>query len=147
MIKLHPDFSEFLKLLNSNAVRYLVIGGYAVGYHGYARATGDLDVWIKIDEENAANTARAVQEFGMPEGQARKDVFLQDGKVIRMGVPPVRIELLTSVSGVSFEECYAQRETPEVDGIPVNFISLPMLKANKCASGRLKDLDDLRHLP
>ena len=147
MIKLHPDFSEFLKLLNSNAVRYLVIGGYAVGYHGYARATGDLDVWIKIDEENAANTARAVQEFGMPEGQARKDVFLQDGKVIRMGVPPVRIELLTSVSGVSFEECYAQRETPEIDGIRVNIISLAMLKANKCASGRLKDLDDLRHLP
>ena len=147
MIKLHPDFSEFLRLLNSNEVRYLVIGGYAVGYHGHARATGDLDVWIEINEENAANTARAVREFGMPEDQARKEIFLQEGKVIRMGLPPVRIELLTSISGVSFDECYAQRETPEIDGIRVNIISLAMLKANKRASGRLKDLEDLRHLP
>jgi hypothetical protein len=147
MIKLHPDFSEFLRLLNSNGVRYLVIGGYAVGYHGYARATGDLDIWINIDKENAENTARAVREFGMPEGQAQEELFLQSGKIIRMGFPPVRIELLTSISGVSFEECYAQRETPEINGILIDIISLPMLKANKRVSGRLKDLDDLRHLP
>lgn len=147
MIELHPDFREFLKLLNSNGVRYLVVGGYAVSYHGHVRATADLDVWIDLDEENASNVAHAIQEFGMPEDQARKEIFLQHGKIIRMGFPPVRIELFTSISGVAFQECYGQRESPEIDGVPVPMISLGMLKQNKRASGRLKDLEDLRHLP
>jgi predicted nucleotidyltransferase len=146
-IELHPDFKDFLKLLNSNGVRYLIIGGYAVGYHGYPRATGDMDIWIAIDEENARKTACAVQEFGMPLDRVSEDVFLQPDKIIRMGVPPVRIEVLTGISGVDFNECFKQREVIESDGIPINMISLPMLKKNKNAAGRLKDLDDLHHLP
>lgn len=146
-IELHPDFRDFLRLLNSNGVRYLLIGGYAVGYHGYPRATADMDIWIAVDEENAAKAARAIQEFGIPSRQAAKVTFLGRDRVIRMGFPPVRIEVFTSVSGVDFDECFRERETLEVDGTPINVLSLRMLKANKKAAGRPKDLEDLRHLP
>ncbi len=145
-IELHPDFKEFLRLLNSNRVRYLIVGGYAVAYHGYPRATGDMDIWIDVDDKNAERAARAVQEFGITASQAREDLFMQPGKVIRMGVPPVRIELLTGISGVDFNDCFEQREMIEIGEVPVNVISLPMLKKNKKASGRLRDLEDLRHL-
>src|SRR5437899_1864457 len=97
-IQLPPDFKEFLRLLNSNEVEYLVIGGYAVNYHGYARATADLDIWIAVTPENAETTARVVRKFGF--AQAEAATFLQPGKVVRMGVPPVRLEILTTISGV-----------------------------------------------
>ncbi len=146
-IELHRDFKEFLRLLNSNGTRYLLVGGHAVGYYGHPRATGDMDIWIAVDKQNALRVARTVREFGMPASQANESLFLEFGKVIRMGVPPVRIELLTGVSGVNFDDCFEQREVVEIDGIPVNIISLSMLKKNKMASGRLRDLEDLRHLP
>lgn len=146
-IELHPDFNDFLRLLNSNGVRYLVVGGYAVGYHGYPRATGDLDIWVAVDVDNAGKIVRVIHEFGITPNPAPKELFLETGKVIRMGLPPVRIELITGVSGVTFDECYAQRDTFETGGVPVDVISLPMLKANKKASGRLRDLEDLQHLP
>jgi len=146
-IRLHHDFKEFLKLLNSNEVRYILIGGHAVGFHGHPRATGDMDIWIPVDGENASRVARAVRQFGITAQEATESLFLERDKVIRMGVPPVRIELQTGISGVNFDECYAQRVIAEVDGIPVNVISLPMLKKNKKASGRLKDLEDLSQLP
>lgn len=146
-IELHPDFKDFLKLLNSNHVRYLLIGGYAVGYHGYPRATADMDIWIDVDESNANNMLQAFRDFGFPSDRIEKEMFLERNKIIRMGAPPVRIELFTSVSGVDFDECFRDRITIEVDSIPVNLLSLRMLKENKKASGRLKDLDDLEHLP
>lgn len=146
-IELHPDFKDFLRLLNSHKIEYLVVGGYAVGYHGYPRATGDMDVWIAVSETNAEKTSAAIREFGMPHDQITKDLFLDSNKVIRMGVPPVRIEVITGASGVDFAECYSRREAIEIDGIPVNFLSLDDLKKNKRASGRHKDLEDLEHLP
>jgi hypothetical protein len=146
-IELHPDFKDFLRLLNSHKIEYLVVGGYAVGYYGYPRATGDMDVWIAVSETNAEKTSAAIREFGMPDDQVTKDLFLDSNKVIRMGVPPVRIELITGASGVDFAECYSRREVIEIDGIPVNFLSLDDLKKNKRASGRHKDLEDLEHLP
>ena len=146
-IELHPDFKEFLRLLNSHEVRYLLVGGYAVGYHGYPRATGDLDLWIETSEANSQKLASAFREFGMPAEAITKSIFLEAGKVIRMGVPPVRLEVITSASGVDFNECYANREIIESDGIPINFISLQDLKKNKRAAGRHKDLEDLDHLP
>jgi len=146
-IELHPDFEDFLRLLNLYEVEYLLVGGYAVGYHGYPRSTGDMDVWIAVSEANAEKTAAAVRKFGMPANQVTKDLFLDSNKVIRMGVPPVRIEVITGASGVAFDECYARRQQIEIDGIPVNFISLDDLKKNKQASGRHKDLEDLEHLP
>ena len=146
-IELHHDFNEFLRLLNANGVRYLLVGGHAVGFHGYPRATGDMVVWVAAEPVNVERLVQAVQEFGLPADDTTKEALLQRNRIIRMGYPPVRIELLTDISGVDFEECYGQRTTAESDGIPVSIISLPMLKANKKAAGRLKDLEDLRHLP
>ncbi len=146
-IELHPDFKDFLRLLNSHNVRYLLVGGYAVGYHGYPRATGDMDIWIEMSENNSKRIAAVFRDFGMPDELILEGIFLEKNKVIRIGVPPVRLEVITSASGVDFEECYANREIIETDGIPVNFISLEDLKKNKRAAGRHKDLDDLEHLP
>jgi hypothetical protein len=146
-IELHPDFKDFLRLLNSHDVEYLVVGGYAVGYHGYPRATGDMDIWIAINEMNAERTAQVLRDFGMPELKTKKQLFTEKDKIIRMGVPPVRIEVITGASGVAFDECYARRGIVKVDDIPVNFISLDDLKTNKRAVGRHKDLEDIEHLP
>jgi len=146
-IEFHPDFKDFLKLLNSHGVEYLIVGGYAVGLHGYPRATGDMDIWIAVDPSTAKKVANVVREFGMPEELITEDLFLQRDKVIRMGVPPVRIELITGASGVNFSECYSRREVVEIDGVQVNFICLEDLKVNKKASARHKDLEDLEHLP
>ena len=146
-IELHPDFKEFLKLLNFHCVEYLVVGGYAVGYYGYPRATSDMDIWIAVSEVNAEKTAQALRAFGMPEKAAIKDLFIEKDKIIRMGVPPIRIEVITGASGVNFEECYLRREVIDIDDIPVNFISLEDLRANKQICGRHKDLEDLKHLP
>ena len=146
-IELHPDFKDFLRLLNSHGVEYLVVGVYAVGYHGYPRATGDMDIWIAVSEANAERTARALRAFGMPELGTTKRLFTEKDKVVRMGVPPVRVEVITGASGVEFNECYSRREIVEIDDIPVNFISLDDLKSNKRAAGRHKDLEDMEHLP
>ena len=141
------DFKEFLKLLNSAEVEYLLIGGYAVAYHGYPRTTADMDVWVAISAENAAKLVDVFRRFGMRDGMLTPELFLQQGKIIRMGVPPMRIEVLTEIDGVGFAECYAAREVVTLDGQTVNLISLRHLRTNKRASGRHKDLDDLEHLP
>lgn len=143
-IQLPPDFKEFLRLLTSNAVEYLVIGGYAVNYYGYARATADLDIWIGVAPGNAEAVADAVRKFGFSDAKA--STFLQPGKIIRMGVPPIRLEILTSISGVEFAECYPRRQQVEIDGVAVNLIQIEDLKRNKRASGRLKDLADIERL-
>ena len=144
-IQLPPDFKEFLKLLNSSRVEYLVIGGYAVNYYGFSRATGDLDIWIAISADNAQRITEALRRFGFPQADAAE--FLQPRRIIRMGVPPVRLEILTSISGVEFDTCYSRRLEVELDGIKVNFIRLEDLKRNKQSSGRLKDKLDLEQLP
>jgi len=146
-IELHQDFKDFLRLLNSHKVDYLLVGGYAVGYHGYPRATGDMDIWVAVSEVNAQKTAQVLSDFGMPKEAVSRKLFLEMDRVIRMGVPPVRIEVITGASGVDFAECYSRREVIDIDGIPVNFISLKDLKVNKRAAGRHKDLEDLDHLP
>lgn len=145
-IELPNDFKEFLRLLNSHQVEYLLIGGYAVGYYGYPRATGDIDVWVAISPQNAERLMRVVQEFGFGVAELSQELFLQESKIVRMGNPPMRIEILTSISGVEFAECYAHRVTDIVDGVPVNLIDLQHLKQNKLASARYKDLNDLDQL-
>lgn len=146
-IELPPDFKEFLSLLKSHGVEYLLIGGYAVGYHGYPRATQDMDIWIAIHPQNAKRMVAALQEFGFDTPELSVDLFLQDKSIVRMGIPPMRIEVVTTISGVRFEECYVERVVTTIDGVEVNLISLHHLKVNKKTSGRYKDLDDLEHLP
>ena len=147
MIHLPPDFKEFLKLLNAHKVEYLLIGGYAVGYHGYPRATADMDIWIAMNSVNADRIVTALKEFGFSPPELSPELFMKEWQVIRLGMPPVRIELATTISGVNFRDCYAERVTDLLDGVKVNLISLMHLKANKKASGRHQDLADIENLP
>ena len=144
MIQLAPDFKEFLRLLNSNKVEYLLIGGYAVGYHGYPRPTGDMDIWVSVKPANADSLVGALEQFGF---SCPKELLLEENKVVRMGVPPFRIEILTTIDGVNFSECYANRMQVLFDGVDVSLIGLAQLKLNKKASGRSKDITDLENLP
>ncbi len=143
---LPPDFKEFLQLLNSHKVLYLLIGGYAVGYYGYPRATIDMDIWVAIHPDNAHRVVSALTEFGFDLPDLEDSLFMQENKIVRMGVPPMRLEILTSISGVQFDVCFEDRTVDEIDGVRVNLISLECLKHNKKASGRYKDLNDLEHL-
>jgi hypothetical protein len=143
-IRIPPDFKEFLSLLSSNEAEYLLIGGYAVGYYGHPRPTGDLDIWVARSPENARRTVNALSEFGF---ECPPELLLKEDNVVRMGVPPFRLEILTTISGIEFSQCYQNRVCAEIDGVRVSIISLSDLKTNKKASGRPKDIDDLENLP
>lgn len=145
-IRLPADFRDFLRLLNLHRVEYLLIGGYAVCFHGYYRNTADIDIWIAVNSENAAKLVRLIREFGFNVPELSDELFLHKGRIIRMGIEPTRIELITEISGCDFAECYPQKVEGILDGIPVNIISLPQLIRNKIKSGRLKDLDDVQKL-
>ena len=144
---LTKDFREFLRFLNVHGVEYLVIGGHAVAYHGYPRATQDLDVWVAVHEANASRLVKALREFGFDLPSVTPSLFLQADRVIRMGVPPNRIEIQTGIDGVEFTECFPRRIATELGGERIFFISIEDLKTNKRASGRNKDLADLDELP
>jgi predicted nucleotidyltransferase len=146
-IHLPSDFKEFLKLLNAHKVEYLLIGGYAVGYHGYPRATADMDIWVAMNPENAEKIVAVLREFGFESTQLSAELFLKDWQIIRLGVPPVRIELATTVSGVNFSDCYSSRIVDTLDGVEISLISLGDLKINKKSAGRHNDLADLENLP
>lgn len=147
MMHVPPDFKEFLKLLNFHRVEYLLIGGYAVGVYGYPRPTGDMDIWIEMSPGNALKVAHALTDFGFQMDEMSIKFFTEEDKVIRMGVPPMRLEIITTISGVNFDDCYDRRFVHDLDGIAVNVIGLEDLKENKRASGRHKDLNDLDQLP
>lgn len=145
-IQLPPDFKEFLQLLNTHQVEYLVVGGYAVGYYGYPRATGDLDIWIAFNPTNAQRLVAVLRAFGFAIAEPAA-AFLAHGQFIGIGNKPLRLEVLTAISGVQFQDCYGERTEDEIDGVKVNFIGLRQLRINKQASGRLKDLNDVSNLP
>lgn len=144
--ELANDYKEFLRLLRAHGVEYLLIGGWAVGYHGYVRATYDLDVWIAIAPANANRIVKALADFGFDVPELSTDLFLQPDKIVRMGVEPTQIEVMTSISGVEFDDCYRERLETTMNDVPVSLINLRDLKINKEASGRLKDLADLEQL-
>ena len=141
------DFKEFLRLLNANRVDYLLVGGYAVGLHGYPRATVDLDIWIRPTASNAERVLAAVQAFGFDLPSLQSELFINPRSVVRFGVPPFRIEVMTSIDGVEFGACRERAVEIDLDGVSVPVISLADLKANKRAAGRHKDLADLENLP
>lgn len=145
-VTLPSDFKEFLRLLNASTVEYLVIGGYAVGYYGYARATADIDVWVAVNPETAGRLVDVLKQFGFDLPELQPAIFLRPDMFVRMGMPPFRIEISTGISGVDFDACFARRVIGRLDGIDVNLISLEDLIANKKASGRPKDIDDVEHL-
>src|ERR1051325_7498858 len=101
-IELPPDFKEFLRLLNAHRVEYLLIGGYAVGFYGYPRATNDLDIWIAVHPANAEKMVAVLKDFGFNTPELNSQLFLEEDRIVRMGLPPIRIEVATKISGVDF---------------------------------------------
>jgi predicted nucleotidyltransferase len=142
--QLPDDFKDFLDSLNRNKVKYLLLGGWAVGIYGAPRATADLDVFIAVDDKNVAKLQAALYEFGAP--TVPKEHFKEIGRVFRMGRSPIRIEIINQASGIDFKSCYARRQTITVDGTPITLISQNDLVTNKAASGRDKDRADLKNL-
>jgi len=138
------DFKEFLKLLAAHKARFLLIGGYAVNAFGYVRNTVDMDVWIASDAENLRRVVDAIREFAFP--AAPDNLLHEPDAMVRMGLPPLRIEVLRKISGVEFEDCWPRRVIIEDDDLRIPVISLEDLKRNKAASGRRKDLLDLDEL-
>lgn len=141
-----PDFREFAACLNAREVRYLIVGGYAVAFHGYPRYTKDLGVWIDRTTENVERLLQGLDDFGFGALGLTADDFLEPDHVIQLGYPPLRIDLLTSLVGVTFSACYTDRLTAAIDGVSLPFIGLACLRANKRASGRYQDLADLENL-
>jgi len=146
-LALPNDFKEFLRLLRVHGVEYILVGGWAVIYHGYPRTTDDLDIWIGVAPENAKRVVDVLKEFGFDIPELSESLFLQNDQIVRLGMEPVRIKIMTSASGVEFLDCYRERLETTLDNEPVSMINLKRLRLNKQASGRLKDLSDLEHLP
>lgn len=147
MRTMHPDFLAFLRLLKEHGIRYLIVGGYAVAFHGYPRMTMDLDIWVEASRENAGRLVAAIKEFGFETPQLQAEIFTSQGKIIRMGAKPQLIEILTSVSGITFADCYLRRVSVEIDETPIDVIHLDDLKRNKLAAARPRDMADLEYLP
>ena len=144
---LTDDFKEFLRLLNANRVDYLLVGGYAVGLHGYPRATVDLDVWVGPTPENAERVVQALRSFGFDMPALNAQLFLDPRSIVRFGTPPFRIEIMTAIDGVEFQACRGRAPVFNLDDVQVPVISLDDLKTNKRAAGRNKELADLDNLP
>ena len=143
---LNQDFKEFIQSLNKHNVRYLVIGGYAVAFHGHPRYTKDMDLWIWLDESNLKNLIKALKDFGFGSLDLTVEDFLEPETVVQLGYPPNRIDLITAPKGVDFNTCYDTRLEVEVEGTRINFMDLENLKKNKYATGRHQDLADIEHL-
>ena len=146
-IEFPVDFSEFLKLLNAHRVEFLLIVGLAVSHHGYPRSTSDMDVWVARNRANAERLVTCLREFGFNTPEMVPELFDDPNRIVRMGEAPIRIEIVTQISGVEFETCFPRADFLDVDGNVIRVISLQDLRANKRASGRPKDLDDLENLP
>jgi hypothetical protein len=140
------DFKELLELLNSHKVEYLVVGSYALAFHGVPRFTGDIDLFVKPDLANAKHILAALSEFGFESLNISEADFTSPDNVVQLGVPPVRIDLMTSLTGVSWEKAQAGKVRGNCDNTPVYFISKQELIANKAALGRQKDLADIEAL-
>jgi hypothetical protein len=147
MIPIPRDFREFIALLNALRVRYLIVGGYAVAYHGFPRATGDLDVFIELSHRNAEAMIEVFRRFGFATGDLDPAFFMDKGEVVRLGREPLKLEILNDISGVIFADCYRRRVRARIGGLGINFIDLPHLLRNKRAAGRDKDRLDVKNLP
>lgn len=143
---LDENFKEFIRLLNANGVNYLVVGGYAVAYHGYPRYTKDIDFWVWAEPGNADRFIKTLQEFGLGTLGLQKEDLLNPANVIQLGYEPNRIDIIVQLEGLDFEACFAQRQEANFDGLNINFIHLDDLIKNKRSSGRMKDKVDAQTL-
>ena len=143
---INKDFREFIQCLNHHNARYLIVGGYAVALHGHPRYTKDLDVWIGVSVSNAEKVVAAIRDFGFSSLNLNVEDFTQPNTIIQLGYPPTRIDLITSASGIEFDQTWPERVVIDIEGLPVSFIDLDNLRQNKKASGRYQDLADLENL-
>ena len=144
---LEKDFEDFVKLLNKHKVAYMIVGGYALALHGKPRHTGDLDIWIDISEDNAAKLVIVLEEFGMGSLGLEKEDFLKPGFMSQIGYPPLRIDILNSIDGVSFSEAIIGMQIVHLENdLVLNYIGLDDFLLNKQASGRKQDLADIREI-
>ncbi|MBN2054649.1 hypothetical protein JW905_06990 [bacterium] len=143
---LNQDFKKFIELLNNHDVNYLVVGGYAMGFHGCPRYTKDLEIWLEASADNAKRALIAMERFGFASFDLAIDAFIQPDMVIQLGYAPVRIDLLISMAGVTFSECYPKRIIEVIGGMAVNFIGRDSLVIAKRAAGRFRGLADAENL-
>jgi hypothetical protein len=137
------DFRDLLELFNAHKVEYMIVGGYALAFHGAPRYTGDIDIFIKSDAENAQRILSALDKFGFKSIGLTIEDFENPEKVVQLGVPPVRVDIITSLSGVTWEDAYSGRETGKYGDISVYYIGRKQFISNKRAIGRKKDLADI----
>lgn len=143
---LAKDFEDFLELLNKHKVEYMVVGGYALAFHGKPRHTGDLDIWINITTKNARSMVQVVKEFGMQSLGLEEADFLRPGYITQIGYPPLRIDILNHIDGLEFKEAKKEMQIIDADGLSVRYIGLHDFVKNKLASGRPQDLSDIKEI-
>ncbi len=144
---LEKDFEDFIALLNKHQADYMVVGGYALAFHGKPRHTGDLDIWIAISNENANKILAVIKEFGMGSLGFTKEDFLKPGYISQIGYPPLRIDILNEIDGLNFEEARKNMQGIDLEeGLKINYIGLHDFIRNKMASGRIQDLADIREI-
>ena len=145
-MQLSKDLREFLECLNANEVEYLIVGAYAVAWHGYPRFTADLDILVRTTTANAERVLRSLAAFGFGSLGLTADDFADTDQIVQLGVLPNRIDLITSITGVTFDEAWEGRTMGDLEGIPVAFIGREMLIRNKEATGRARDVGDAEEL-
>ncbi len=142
----HPDFEEFLRLLEKHRVDYMIVGGYAVAFHGYPRFTKDIDVFYSDDQQNIQNLRSALADFGFAEKDVPSELFHQQGSILHFGIEPVRIDLLNRIDGVGFSDARKEAVRGRYGKIEVTFIGKQDLRRNKRSTGRIQDAADLEKL-
>ena len=143
---MNPDFIDLLATFNAHAVEYIFVGAHALAAHGHVRATKDLDVWVRPSSENAARVLRALVSFGAPLQDLSEEDLAGPGLIFQIGVPPVRIDVITSIDAVDFSAAWDARVEAKIGEIPVPVLSRTHLITNKRAAGRLQDLADVERL-
>ncbi len=143
---LNPDFKDMLSCLKDEEVDFIIVGAYALAAHGFPRATGDMDIWVRNNFENAQKIIRALVKFGAPVSHLSEDDFTAPDVIVQLGVEPARIDLLTGIDGVEFDEAWQNKVTIEIDKLEVDILSKEDLLRNKLAAGRDKDQGDIAWL-
>lgn len=143
---LNKDYKEMLQILLEENIRFIVVGAYALGAHGYPRATGDIDIWVEPSTENAQRVVRALTKFGVPLINIREKDFETEGIIFQIGVAPRRIDIITTIDGVDFKSAYSRKEIVSVEELSIPVLSLEDLIKNKESTGREKDVLDAKML-
>jgi len=145
-MEVQPDFRDLLELFNRHQVEFMLVGGYALAFHGVPRYTGDMDVFVRVSAKNAMRIMAALNEFGFGAAGLTTEDFLKENMVVQLGVPPVRVDIVTSLTGISWEEAYSNKVQGKYGNVPVFYIGRQEFISNKKATGRHKDLADLEAL-